>query len=237
MSFEYSCNAIVAKGFRFDISTLADIEEVIESKLDTPPTTTALTTGVSLCKAPSSRTSAALSKCATDAWICQATSVVDGATTITAKLKNYAASKPTEADVVVAPEGKGVSFVLVGSAWGSVGTLKTNVSLVCDKNAPANSKPTVSPLSTEATLFLTWSSAHACGQRVGNSGTGSPGMSGWGLFFLFVFLGAFFYITIGSAYNILVLRRTRYPDFIPNLSFWESLFSRNRSNSRTYVRI
>ncbi|KAI9332351.1 autophagy-related protein 27 [Obelidium mucronatum] len=232
--FSYSCTALVAHGYHFKLDTVFATDSVLEETLDTPPASTTTTTGLGVCR--SIKAEKGLDKCPADAAICQVSQVKEGSATVTSAVKPFALAKniPTEKDVVVQPNGKGFDLVLRGGEWGKL-QLSTNMTFSCDQNI---AKPIVriSSRTTESTLVLEWITQDACGLKNGSVGSGTPGMSGSGLFFLFVFLSIFFYVTIGSAFNILVKRINRFPDFLPNYVFWESLISRVTRGGR-YVRI
>ncbi|KAJ3072598.1 hypothetical protein HDU98_003321 [Podochytrium sp. JEL0797] len=235
--FSLTCASLVASGYHFDISALTATDRIVTEAHSTPPTTTTTTTGVALCRALTA-SEGVLSKCAADALVCQVTAI-DGTP---AWVRPYAAltanAKVAPAAVSVHARGMGFDLLLQGTAWGEFAPLATNLSLVCDKNAPATSNPMRLNTSTDAVLHLSWSSPAACGTPNGSIGRGGGGMSGTGLFLMFVMLGLFFYVSIGSAFNILVNRITRFPDFLPNFNFWESQFrSRRRTDNASYVRL
>ncbi|KAI8844480.1 autophagy-related protein 27 [Chytriomyces cf. hyalinus JEL632] len=228
----FNCDTIVTGGFSFAVTALMEKEPLLATSRDTPPATTRTDTAFSLCE-PLRQDAHKGPKeypCAADARICQVQTVSLGASSVTGAVKAWAVGAPKTFSA--ASDGQSLSILFDGQTWGGV-ALESNITLIC---AETTSDPVIGPSSTESLLQISWKSEAACGTRNPTKGKGSGSMSGTGLFTLFIFLGLFFYVTIGSAFNILVKRINRFPDFLPNWYFWEALFLRATQRNR-YERI
>ncbi|KAJ3025324.1 UNVERIFIED_CONTAM: hypothetical protein HDU68_007259 [Siphonaria sp. JEL0065] len=174
-NFSFSCKSLVVGGYHFGLDLSADSVEQDTQK--TPPTVTTRTTGAALCRAlerdegKDKDKESPLLKCPNGASVCQVVLVSDedSKTSVIAAIKPFAlaANLPTAKDFVVKKDGKGFDLFLKGADWGSH-SLATNASFVCgEKKAFA-----VSPLSTDSTLVLTFTTPAACGTKNGSIGEG-----------------------------------------------------------------
>ncbi|KAI8618716.1 autophagy-related protein 27 [Chytriomyces sp. MP71] len=233
---QWTCAAVVHGGFHFNVAALTANDVVLSASQDTPPSTTRLVTALNICKPlEKDHLGPAESPCAADAWLCQISTVTQGSATVTAAVKSWALGPPATENIAVTPNGRGLSVLLKGGKWGGL-DLRTNLSLICAEGVTSSDPVIDADLSTESLLHVSWKTEAGCGKRNGSIGTGSGSMSISGLLFLLFVLTVFFYITIGTAFNILVKRVNRFPDCLPNWPFWENLLARATQRNR-YVRI
>ncbi|KAJ3099344.1 hypothetical protein HDU97_003269 [Phlyctochytrium planicorne] len=207
------CKGLKVADNSYDLSDLSEAFLVTREEKN-PPTKNKIETIFSLCKPiDQKRDAPAEDQCDSSSFICEITTNIKDSAKVEKERVIYTKSWSNgKYDASVTDDGIFLDYS---------GSKYKDKDLFDIKKG----EPKIDAFNT-TNLDVSWKTAAACSTK--DLPVAGKGMSGWGIFFLLLFIAFIAYFILGSAYkydpHYTVLRIHHFPDFIPNHRFWENAF-------------